>query len=308
MKVIIDTDPGTDDVLALMMALGDPDREVLGLTTVGGNARLTHTTRNALRVLEYVGRPEIPVLRGASRPLRGRFQYAYYFHGSGGLTARMPRPGLKPEAESAVDFLVETTRSMPGQVVLIALGPLTNVARALSQEPRLGDWLHSLIVMGGAVEVPGNVTAHAEFNIYNDARAANVVLSSGVPTTLVGLDVCDKVYLEDGDLGSLGSSRPEMLADRMLGNWFAARPPGSRYSLCDPLAVVAAVHPKLFIFRAATVAVEEDDADLTGQTRATFGSGHVQVAAGVDLAAALAAFRSMLASEAETSSPLKGED
>ena len=298
MKVIIDTDPGTDDLLALMMVLGDPDLAVLGLTTVGGNARLAHTTRNTLRVLEYVGRPEIPVFRGASRPLRGRFQYAYYFHGPGGLTARMPRPGLKSEAESATDFIVETARSMPGQVVLIALGPLTNVARGLSQEPRLGDWLHSLVVMGGAVEVPGNVTPHAEFNIYNDARAANVVLSSGVPTTLVGLDVCDKVYLEDGDLGSFGNSGPEVLTTRMLGNWFEARPPGSRYSLCDPLAVVAAVRPELFSFRAASVAVEEDDADLAGQTRATFGSGHVQVAADVDAPAALAAFRSMLASGA----------
>ncbi|MDA1349353.1 MAG: nucleoside hydrolase [Chloroflexi bacterium] len=135
--VIIDTDPGTDDALALMMALQSPDLDVMGLTTVGGNATLAHTTLNALRVLEYLDRTEVPVHAGASHPLKGGFQYAYYFHGPGGLTARMSRPSLKPATGRAVDFLLEATRSEPGEIVLIALRPLTNVAKAMVKEPRL---------------------------------------------------------------------------------------------------------------------------------------------------------------------------
>jgi inosine-uridine nucleoside N-ribohydrolase len=300
-KVIIDTDPGTDDAMALMMALQSPDLEVMGLTTVGGNATLAHTTRNALRVLEYLDRTEVPVHAGASRPLKGGFQYAYYFHGPGGLTARMPRPSLKPRAASAVDFLLEATRSEPGEVVLIALGPLTNVAKALLEEPRLKERLREIFVMGSAVGVPGNVTPHAEFNFYNDPRAANIVLSSGVPTTLVGLDVCDQVFLEADDVGRFGDSRAESLAARMLKNWFRAQPNGDRYNLCDPLTILAAVQPDLLTYNAAEVSVKESDSEFLGKTEASFGGGRVRVAVAVDVADAMAEFRSMLASGGESS-------
>lgn len=298
-RVIIDTDPGTDDALALMMALQSPDLEVMGLTTVGGNASLAHTTRNALRVLEYLDRPEVPVYGGASRPLRSRFHYAYYFHGPGGLTARMPRPILKPRAASAVDFLLEATRSEPGEVVLIALGPLTNVAQALLKEPCLKERLREIVVMGSAVGVPGNVTPHAEFNIYNDPRAANIVLSSGVPTALVGLDVCDQVFLEADDVGKFEDSRAERLAARMLKNWFRAQPDRGRYSLCDPLAILSAVRPDLLTYKTAEVSVEESDAEFLGKTEASFGGGPVRVAVTVDAADAMAEFRSILASGRE---------
>ena len=173
---VIDTDPGTDDAIALMMALGSPELDILGLTTVGGNAPLAQTTRNALRVLEYMERPDVEVFRGSARPLRGRFHYAHYFHGPGGLTVRLPVPVTRPAPQRAVELLVERARAFRGEFTAIALGPLTNLARAIKKDRRLVDWTDEIVVMGGAVEVPGNVTAHAEFNIYNDPAAAEIVL------------------------------------------------------------------------------------------------------------------------------------
>ena len=294
-KVVIDTDPGTDDAIALMMALNSPDLEVLGLTTVGGNATLAHTTRNALRLLEYLGRPEVPVSRGAARPLRGRFEYAYYFHGPGGLTVRLPLPKLRAGPLRAAEYIASVARSYPRELVLIALGPLTNVAKALKLEPRLRQWVREIVVMGGAVEVAGNVTPHAEFNTYGDPAAANVVFSSGIPVTLVGLDVCDRVYVESGDPEWLtGVSRREKLAGRILTSWFRSPGGEGRYSLCDPVAVAATIRPDLLSYRQATVAVEAEDEARIGKTVATYGGGNAKVALDVDVAQAKAVIRSLL--------------
>ena len=293
-KAIIDTDPGTDDALAIMMALNSPDVEVLGLTTVGGNASLAHTTRNALRLVEYMGRADIPVSRGASRPLKGRFGYAYGFHGPGGLTVRLPRPRSEPITLRAADYLV--ARNHAGELTLVALGPLTNVARALTLEPRIAGWLKRLVVMGGAVEVPSNVTPHAEFNIHSDPHAADLVLSSGAPVTLVGLDVCDRVYVTRDDLDRFeGGSRSEQLARRILGNWFASRGEDARYSLCDPLAMAAALNIDLLTFRQARVAVDTTPGEHLGRTTASYGDGNVMVAEGVDPPRAREAITSLLA-------------
>jgi purine nucleosidase len=294
-KVIIDTDPGTDDALALMMALNSKELEVQGLTTVGGNASLAHTTRNALRLLEHVGRSDVPVYRGAARPLRGRFEYAYQVHGPGGLTARLPLPRARPGPIPAQDYIISAARSMPGELTLIALGPLTNVARALRGERRLREWLREIVVMGGAVHVAGNVTPHAEFNIYNDPIAANIVFSSGIPVALVGLDVCNEVYVarDENDWLS-GQSRSEKLAGRILANWFASHPERDRYKLYDPLAVAAAIRPELLLYRQASVSVETEDPQRLGKTSATYNGGDVKVASGVQAQEARQLIRSLL--------------
>ena len=286
MKVLIDTDPGTDDALALILALNAPELEVLALTTVAGNASLAHTTRNALRILEYMGRADVPVHKGASRPLRGRFSYAYYYPGPAGLTVRLPMPKSTPSVSTARETIVATARAHPGEVTLIALGPLTNVARAIQDEPDLPSLLRDIYVMGGAVNVPGNVTPYAEFNIYDDAEAANVVFSSDANITLVGLDVCREpsVRREDAEWFS-GKTRGEQLVARIIRNWFKMRPEDDRYNLCDPLTVLAALQPELFTFKQATVQVETDGERL-GQTKAQFGAGRVRVAIDVDVAAA----------------------
>ena len=293
-RVIIDTDPGTDDALAVMMALNSPDLDVLGVTTVGGNATLAHTTRNALRLVEYLGRP-VPVYRGSARPLKGTFRYAYYFHGPAGLGVRLPEPSWAPRPVRAPEAVVALGSANRGELVIVALGPLTNVAKALAREPRLTQWTKELVVMGGAVGVPGNVTPFAEFNVYNDPEAANVVLSSGIPTTLVGLDVCTRtVVTGEEDPWFPGRSGTARLANRLLGNWFRAHPGGDTYDLCDPLAIVAAVDPDVLSYRDADVTVVTDGPER-GRTVARYGGGPVKVATEVDVEAAKASMRRCLA-------------
>ncbi|MCI0438380.1 MAG: nucleoside hydrolase [Chloroflexi bacterium] len=285
-KVIIDTDPGTDDALALIAGLNSPELDIQGLTTVAGNASLANTTRNALCILEYLGQPHMPVSRGAARPMRGKFSYAYYFHGPRGLTARLPSPKTEPVALRAPDYIIGLAHSLPGEIALIALGPLTNVARALQKEPQLKDWLKEIVVMGGAVEVEGNVTPYAEFNIYDDPLAANVVFSSGAPVTLIGLDVCRHTYFTKEDIALFsGESKSQTLARKILSGWFATRNQTEHYHLCDPLAVAATIKPELLSYRQASVTVVEDG-ERMGQTVATYDNGNVKVALNVNPAEA----------------------
>ena len=295
MKAIIDTDPGTDDALALIIALSAPDLDVVALTTVGGNARLAHTTRNALRLLAYMGRHEVPVYKGASRPMVGRFQYAYSVHGPGGMTTRLPPTVLCPQATPAANYLVEAARGLRGELTLIVLGPLTNVARAIRREPEFTAWLKQVVVMGGTLETPGNVTPHAEFNFYNDPVAAEVVLSSGVPIRLVGLDVTSRVYVQRNRLPwIMADSANGHLADRVLAGWFRTHPGEDQYRLHDPLAVAAVIQPGLLGYRPANVTVESADPELRGRTTARYGVGPVRVALGIDVAASLSFMRHLL--------------
>ena len=282
-KAIVDTDPGIDDALALMMAIRSPELDVLGITTVGGNASLARTTRNALSLLEHLAASDIPVHAGAARPLRGRFRYAHYHHGPGGLTVRLPGPRSAPAPPSAAEYIADLARAMPGSLTLIALGPLTNIARAIALEPMLKRWIRQIVIMGGAVGVPGNVTDHAEFNVYNDPAAARLVLSSGIPTTLVGLDVCNEVSVTRTDGWPSGGSPAADLARRMLSNWYAGRANDARFSLCDPLAVAALLRPGIFRFRDASVGVETEDSERLGRTTARYGDGTVKVAVAVDV-------------------------
>ena len=294
MKVVIDTDPGTDDAIALVAALNSPRLDILGLTTVGGNARLSHTTRNALRILEFMGRQDIPVYPGSSRPLKGRFEYAYGFHGPGGLTVRLPLPKTEAQAGSAVDFIIESARANRRDLTLIALGPLTNVAKALKREPRIVEWLHEIVVMGGALDVPGNVTPHAEFNIFDDPEAAKLVFDSDASIRLIGLDVCRKAEVTRADEDWFrGDSQGERLVSRIITGWLKMRGRDEAYNLCDPLAVAAAIRPDLFTFARGNVSVETDDSSRRGKTSAGYGTGNVIVATDVQAGEAKAFLRSM---------------
>ena len=293
--VLIDTDPGTDDALAIMMALNSPDLDVVALTTVGGNATLGHTTRNALRIVEHMGASDVPVYRGSARPLRGKYHYGYYYHGPAGLGVRLPAPQGRPHSTLAPELILEMAHAHCGELVVIALGPLTNVARALALEPRLTRWTREIVVMGGAVEVPGNVTPYAEFNTYNDPVAAGRVLNSGTPVKLVGLDVCRQTFVRRGDMPwPPGESRTTRLARRVLSNWFKNQSDRDSYDLCDPLAVVAAFQPDFLEYRTATVAVGTEDTERLGQTIATYGKGPVEVAVSVAAENAMALMARLL--------------
>ena len=297
MKCIIDTDPGADDVLALIMALNSPELEILGLTTVEGNALLEHTTANALRLLDYMGRTAIPVYVGSSTPLEGEFHHAYQVHGEEGLTVRLPDTDVRPADGNAVDFIIETALAMPGELALFAVGPLTNVARALKKEGRLKDALQRVYIMGGQGDGSGNMTPYAEFNIWDDPYAANVVFGSGVPVTLLGLNISRQTSVARDDESWMSGETPgERLAAQVLEKWFDLdeEEHRARFSLHDPVTVMAALRPDLIETRAATLTVRTEG-ERVGEIVADYGSGgSVDVAVGVEVAEALAVMRGLL--------------
>jgi len=190
-RVIIDTDPGIDDTAAIFFALTCGKLRVEMLTTVFGNATVDKATRNALRVLEAAGRSDIPVYRGAGRPLLREPHIGSSIHGDDGLgDVYTDEPRTRAGQGRAVDHIIEHVMAAPGEITLLALGPLTNVALALSVEPAMATALQALVVMGGAVRTRGNITPVATANLYNDAEAAAIAYRSGVPIVQIGMDVC----------------------------------------------------------------------------------------------------------------------
>ena len=282
-RVVIDTDPGVDDAIAILMALACPSFEIVGLTTVGGNVPLARGTRNGLALLEYAGREDIPVAAGAARPYRGSFRYSYRFHTPNGIGRRLPNPKTRPVEIGAVEFLAGALDHAPSGLTVIALGPLTNLALLLDRYPESLERLNSLVVMGGAVEVPGNTTANAEFNIHSDAYAANLVLSRMSPTTLVELGACRQAAITREDIGNLRSSgRLGRLAAQILANWFARDEGRQRFEFYDPLTVAAAIDPAVITVRKTGLRVELEDPELFGATLPDYGNPEAAVSHQVD--------------------------
>lgn len=188
-KIVLDCDPGIDDALAIAFAVGHPDLELHGITTVAGNVPLDLTTSNALRVCEFIGAAGIPVTPGSPAPLLRPLVDGREVHGHTGLGgAQLPDPSTRPSAGHAVDYLIETIGAAPGEITLVATGPLTNIALAVRREPRLVTQVKDFVIMGGSAG-RGNVTPAAEFNIVTDPEAAAIVFGAGWTVTMVGLDV-----------------------------------------------------------------------------------------------------------------------
>ena len=195
MKIILDCDPGHDDAIALLLALASPEIELLGVTTVHGNQTLAKTTVNALKLLEFVGRTEIPVAAGADRPLRREAFVAAYVHGESGMDGpSLPPPSGSPVGQHAVDFIAETVLAAGGPVTLVPTGPLTNIGLFLARHPDAASRVARIVLMGGAIG-EGNVTPAAEFNIWCDPEAADRVFTSGLDVTMIGLDVTHKAIV-----------------------------------------------------------------------------------------------------------------
>ncbi len=207
---IIDTDTASDDAVALLMALRHPDVRVEAITVVAGNVELEQGLKNALYTVELSG-ADVPVYRGSAAPLRRELVVAQFFHGRDGLGDQgYPSPQRKPAEGDAVDVLIETIRAQPG-IVLVTLGPLTNVARALSRAPDIVSDVGRCIVMGGAACTIGNVTPAAEYNVWVDPDAARVVFRSGLPIEMIGWELCRGAATlseEEMDRVQLSSSRP----------------------------------------------------------------------------------------------------
>ena len=259
--ILLDCDPGHDDAVALLVAA--VHSELVGVTTVCGNAPLPHVTRNALAVCELFAL-DVPVHAGCDRPLIGEATHAVATHGETGLGGTtLPEPSRPVGDVHAVEFLIETTRAREG-LSLVPIGPLTNIALAVRLDPALPGRLAGITLMGGGATI-GNVTPTAEFNIWSDPEAAAIVFASGAPLQMVGLDVTHQVgvTVEHAEpLAALGTARGAFLADvlRFYGTKAAGRPS----PMHDPLAVLALTHSELLTFAPRAVTIE-----LTGSTRGT---------------------------------------
>ena len=265
--ILIDCDPGHDDAIAILLALASPEVDLLGITTVSGNQTLDKTTANAIRVLDYVGRADVPVAAGADRPLvRERF-VAAYVHGESGLNGpKLPPPSRGPDALHAVDFMAE--RIVPG-TVLIPIGPLTNVALLLARHPAVAERIERIVLMGGAM-AEGNVTPAAEFNIWADPEAAHRVFSSGVEVTMIGLDVTHKALMtrEHAERFRAGGRVGTMVAELFeFFSVFHRETYGSEDSpIHDAVAVAHVIWPQLVEVKRRHVEVEIQSELCRGRT------------------------------------------
>ncbi|MDP3339800.1 nucleoside hydrolase [Frigidibacter sp.] len=272
-KIIIDTDPGQDDAVAILLALASPELDVLGLTCVAGNVPLPLTTRNARVICELAGRPQMKVFAGCERPLARHLITAEHVHGKSGLDGtNLPDPVMPMAPGHAVDFIIDTLHAQPpGSVTLCALGPLTNLATAFQRAPDIASRVSEVVLMGGAYFEVGNITPAAEFNIHVDPEAAEIVFKSGVPLVVMPLDVTHKAL----------TTRARVEAFRALGTpvghavagWtdFFERFDMAKYGsegapLHDPCTIAYLLQPDLFSGRHINVEIETRGEFTLGMT------------------------------------------
>ncbi|KAG6771535.1 hypothetical protein POTOM_022904 [Populus tomentosa] len=271
-KLIIDTDPGIDDTMAILMAFQSPELEVLGLTTIFGNVFTEDATRNALLLCEIAGRPDVPVAEGSPEPLKGGIpRVADFIHGSDGLgNTFLSPPKAKKIDKSASEFLVDKVSEYPGEVSILALGPLTNLALAIKRDSSFASKVKRIVVLGGAFFALGNVNPAAEankkgdskaFEIDGDPEAADMVFTSGANIAVVGINITTQVKFTDGDLLELRQSKgkyAKILSDmcKFYRDWHVKSDGVYGIFLHDPVSFVALVRPDLFTYKNGVVRVE----------------------------------------------------
>jgi len=260
-KIVIDTDPGVDDAFALLLAMRSKELNILAITAVAGNVPLSLTLPNALRLVEIAGRTDIPVASGAASPLIRRLVTATYAHGENGLAGvEFPAPTMQPVKEPAADLICRLVRANPGEITLVGLGPLTNMALALRQDPDSAKMIRKIVLMGGSLS-GGNITPAAEFNFYVDPEAASMVFDSGIPITMVGLDVTRKVELTQDHIRQLEKGRGQVsqaaakIATRIMQLYRQQGSTGGLH-MHDPLAVTAVIQPDVLTFEDYHVEIE----------------------------------------------------
>ena len=262
-KIIIDTDPGQDDAVAILLALASPELELLGITCVAGNVPLELTAKNARIVCELAGRPETRVYAGCYRPLRRKLVTAEHVHGKTGLDGiALPDPTMPLQDQHAVDFLIETLRAEPaGTVTLCPIAPLTNIATAFERAPDIIPRIQEIVLMGGAYFEVGNIIPTAEFNIYVDPEAAKIVFDAGVPLTVMPLDVTHKALTTRARVESFRALPGRV--GRAVASWtdFFERFDKEKYGsdgapLHDPCTIAYLLQPELFSGREINVEIE----------------------------------------------------
>ncbi len=273
-KIIIDTDPGQDDAVAILLALASPSEiDLLGITCVAGNVPLDLTTRNARIICELAGRPDMPVFAGCDRPLRRALVTAEHVHGKTGLDGpTLPEPTMPLQSAHAVDFIIDTLRQHPANsVTLCPLGPLTNIATALQKAPDIAGRIEQIVLMGGAYFEVGNITPTAEFNIYVDPEAADIVFKSGVKITVLPLDVTHKALVTAARNDAFRAlNTPVGIAVAQMTDFFE-RFDKEKYGsdgapLHDPCVIAYLLAPQLFAGRHINIEIETTSPLTLGMT------------------------------------------
>ena len=276
MKVIMDVDTGVDDAMALAMAVASPDIDLLGVTTVAGNVSLGQATSNTLRVLDYLGATDVSVYRGMSRPLSRDHFDAAHFHGNDGLGgAPIPVSHRSPQSMTAPEFIVHTARNSGGDLSLVCVGPLTNLAVALSLEPDLPQLVSRTVIMGGAFTVGGNATPWAEFNAAVDPEAARIVADSDLRATWIGLDVTHQTSLVREEWAQItdDSGPAGTLVRDVCRHSFTER--GDEHMhLHDPLAIGVLLQSDLVSTEPGPVMIDTSVSSSAGMTRLIGGGLH----------------------------------
>jgi len=269
--ILLDCDPGVDDAMALFLALRSPELKIEAVTAVSGNVPLSFTLPNALRLVEIAGRPDVPVAGGAATPLVRRLITASYVHGNNGLGGvEFPLPKLKPVAEPASQLIQRVVRSRPGEITIVGVGPLTNIAAALKSDPGLASQIKDIVVMGGSLS-GGNITPAAEFNFYVDPEAARIVFDAGVPLTMVGLDVTRKVLLGEEQLKVLEAAHtPVSQAAAKIMRATLDRMRKGRdatvVAMHDPLTVAYLIDPSILTLKDYYVQIETSGEFTAGES------------------------------------------
>jgi purine nucleosidase len=272
-KIIIDTDPGQDDAIAILLALASPELDVLGLTCVAGNVPLALTVLNARKICELARKPDVKIFAGCAAPLSRKLVTAEHVHGKTGLDGpTLPDPVMQLQPEHAVDFIIETLRSNPpGTVTLCPLGPLTNIAQAILQAPDIIEKIQQIVLMGGAYFEVGNITPTAEFNIYVDPQAADIVFKSGVDIVVMPLDVTHKALTTPDRVEAFRRlGNPAGVATAQMTDFFE-RYDIDKYGsagapLHDPCVIAYLLKPTLFSGRIVNVEVETTSELTLGMT------------------------------------------
>ncbi|XP_015951459.1 uridine nucleosidase 1 [Arachis duranensis] len=262
-KLIIDTDPGIDDSITIMMAFESPEVEIIGMTTIFGNVTTQGATHNALLLCELAGHQNVPVAEGSPEPLKGGIpRVADSIHGSDGLgNMFLAPPKAKKIDKFASEFLVEKVSEYPGQVSVLALGPLTNLALAIKRDSSFASKVKKIVVLGGSVLALGNVNPAAEANIYGDPEAADIVFTSGANIVVVGLNITTQIKFTDADLLELKESRGKyahLLSNmcKFYRDWHVNSDGFYGIFLHDPVSFVALVQPNLFTYKKGVMRVE----------------------------------------------------
>jgi purine nucleosidase len=274
-RIIIDTDPGIDDAFAFLLALASPEIQLEALTATQGNVTLETATRNALAVLELAKASHIPVVAGSVVPLVQPLRAAARVHGESGIgNSKLPVPRNKPVEKHAVDYLIERILAEPGELSIFPIGPLTNIAMAIRKEPKFAKAVKELVVMGGAVREHGNITPQAEFNIYVDPHAAHIVFHSGIPITLIPLDVTHKCLLKIEHVDRLLKIRSpitKFIHDAVeVYLRFSYDHGFSGSALHDPLTLATVIAPELLTLRELYVDVDHSGGVSMGKTFGDF--------------------------------------